>query len=328
CVAIMNPRTGGAFASFGGQPKFEVALERSLTELMQGRSFEGLSDLPPPTFNQFAIREPDNMVEHFIDSSGVVSWKFFGQAADYEFSDWNFEGSTEREYQYLMGILKDLDKEVYIADYEDLGANACRILVPGYSEIYPVADLVWDNTNKALDYREDILNLHVLDDDQLADLVEHLEESLIDDYTDIITLIGVEFDENTVWGQLTVLELKLLINLALGQHEEALERVEAFLQFNDNTVERNLFYRAVSAVLEIILDDELELDDYLRNLRRMYGDDTMDAVLGSVDGSVRFHGLTPTNTRLDGLEKHQRLIESYKKLHAARAARAGINLAG
>jgi len=64
------------------------------------------------------------------------------------------------------------------------------------------------------------------------------------------------------------------------------------------------------------------------HLRRMYGDDTMDAVLGSVDGSVRFHGLTPTNTRLDGLEKHQRLIESYKKLHAARAARAGINLAG
>ena len=51
-------------------------------------------------------------------------------------------------------------------------------------------------------------------------------------------------------------------------------------------------------------------------------------VVGAVDGSVRFHGLTPTNTRLDGLEKHQRLIESYKKLHAARAARAGINLAG
>ena len=209
-----------------------------------------------------------------------------------------------------------------MAVHEDLGAPVCRILVPGYSEVYPVEDLVWDNTNKALDYREDILNLHVLDDDQLADLVEHLEESQIDDYTDIITLIGVEFDENTVWGQLTVLELKLLINLALGQHEEALERVEAFLQFNDNTVERNLFYRAVSAVLEITLDDELELEDYLRNLRRMYGGDIMDAVVGSVEGRVRFHGLTPTHSRLDGLEKHQRLIESYKKLHAARAARA------
>jgi ribosomal protein S12 methylthiotransferase accessory factor len=50
CVTLMNPRTGGVFASFGAHPSFEVALERSLTELLQGRSFEGLNDLPRPTF--------------------------------------------------------------------------------------------------------------------------------------------------------------------------------------------------------------------------------------------------------------------------------------
>jgi ribosomal protein S12 methylthiotransferase accessory factor len=52
----------------------------------------------------------------------------------------------------------------------------------------------------------------------------------------------------------------------------------------------------------------------------MFGEQTMDAVVGSVDGSVRFYGLTPTNMQLEGLDKHLRLIESYKKLHAARAA--------
>ncbi|HET8668835.1 MAG TPA: OsmC domain/YcaO domain-containing protein, partial [Terriglobales bacterium] len=36
CVTLMNPRTGGVFASFGAHPSFEVALERSLTELLQG----------------------------------------------------------------------------------------------------------------------------------------------------------------------------------------------------------------------------------------------------------------------------------------------------
>ena len=35
--------------------------------------------------------------------------------------------------------------------------------------------------------------------------------------------------------------------------------------------------------------------------------------------SVRFHGLTPTSMKLEGLDKHLRLIDSYKKLHAARA---------
>lgn len=323
CVALMNPRTGGVFASFGAHPSMAVALERSLTELLQGRSFEGLNDFPPPTFNSLAVTEPNNFVEHFIDSSGLVSWRFFSAKADVAFQEWDFSGSTQEEAERLFGILEDLGKEVYTASYHELGAPACRILVPGYSEVYPVEDLVWDNTNKALDYREDILNLHRLDDGQLTDLLEHLEESQIDDYTDLITLIGIEFDENTVWGQLTVLELKLLINLALGQHEEALERTEAFLQFNDNTVERNLFYRAVSAVLEITLDDELELNDYLTNLRRLYGDQTMDEVVGAVDGTARFPGLTPTNLQLEGLDRHLRLIESYKKLHAARAAAAG-----
>ncbi|SFR37749.1 ribosomal protein S12 methylthiotransferase accessory factor [Marinobacter gudaonensis] len=324
CVTLMNPRTGGVFASFGAHPSFEVALERSLTELLQGRSFEGLNDVPPPTFNSLAVTEPNNFVEHFIDSTGVVSWRFFSARSDYEFVEWDFSGTTAEEADRLFGILQDLGKEVYVAVYEELGAPVCRILVPGYSEVYPVEDLIMDNTNMALDYREDILNLHRLSDDQLADLVERLEESQLDNYMTIITLIGVEFDENTVWGQLTILELKILICLALQWHEEALEFVDMFLQFNDNTVERGLFYRAMAAVLEVALDEEMELEDYLTNFTRMFGEQTMDAVVGSVNGTVRFHGLEPTNMQLEGLDKHQRLIESYKKLHTARAARAGL----
>jgi ribosomal protein S12 methylthiotransferase accessory factor len=323
CVTLMNPRTGGVFASFGAHPSFEVALERSLTELLQGRSFEGLNDLPQPTFESNAVTEPNNFVEHFIDSSGVVSWQFFSAKHDYEFVEWDFSGNGENsnaeEAATLFGILEEMGKEVYMAVYDKLGATACRILVPGYSEVYPVEDLIWDNTNKALAFREDILNLHRLEDEALEALLERLEDSELDVYTDIITLIGIEFDENTDWGQLTILELKLLINLALKDFEAAKELVEAFLQFNENTVERGLFYQALNVVLEVVLDDELELDDYVLNFRRMFGDARMDAVLGSVDGSVRFHGLTPTSMKLEGLDRHQRLIDSYKKLHAARA---------
>lgn len=321
CVTLMNPRTGGVFASFGAHPTFEVALERSLTELLQGRSFEGLNDVPPPTFNSQAVSEPNNFVEHFIDSTGVISWRFFSAKHDYEFCEWDFSGTNEEENSSLMDILHDLGKEVYIATFDDFGASACRIVVPGYSEVYPVEDLVWDNTNKSIPFRSDILNIHSLDDDQLADLVERLEESEEDNYTEIKTLIGIEFDENTVWGQLTILELKILIYLALQQHEEAIELVEGFLQYNDNTVERGLFYQAMNAVLEIVLDDELELEDYLHNLRRMFGAEVMDNVVGSVTAEVRFYGLTPTSMKLEGLDKHLRLIESYKKLHKARAAR-------
>ncbi|MFG3452773.1 OsmC domain/YcaO domain-containing protein [Stutzerimonas stutzeri] len=326
CVTLMNPRTGGVFASFGAHPSFEVALERSLTELLQGRSFEGLNDLPQPTFESQAVMEPNNFVEHFIDSSGVVSWRFFSAKADHAFVEWDFssqgESSNAEEAATLFGILEGMGKEAYMAVYDDLGATACRILVPGYSEVYPVEDLIWDNTNKALFFREDILNLHSLDDDSLQALSERLEESELDDYTDIPTLVGIEFDDNTPWGKLTILELKLLIRLALQQFDEAKELVETFLQYNDNTVERGLFYQAVNVVLEVELDDELELDDYEVNFRRMFGHERMDAAIGAVDGSVRFFGLTPTSMKLEGLDRHLRLIDSFKKLHTARAKAA------
>ncbi|MDC0255518.1 OsmC domain/YcaO domain-containing protein [Bacteriovoracales bacterium] len=318
CVTLMNPKTGGVFASFGSHPKFEVALERSLTELMQGRSFEGLNDVPPPTFNKHSVSEHNNIIDHFIDSTGVISWKFFSEQADYTFSHWNFEGPTEEEYKYLMGILTELEKEVYIADYENLGAKACRILIPGYSEIYEIDDIIWDNHNKALTFRSDILNIHTLDNDSLLNLIENFDESELDDFMPISELIGVAFDENSVWGQCTIGELKSLIHLALKNYDEAKALVEIFLTFNDNLPTRRVFFQALNVVLDITINDDLELQNYIPNLTRMYGEEVLNKAIGSVSGDIRFFGLTKTNMNLEGLDKHLKLIESYRKLQVAK----------
>jgi ribosomal protein S12 methylthiotransferase accessory factor len=318
CVTLMNPKTSGVFASFGAHPSFEVALERSLTELLQGRSFEGLNDVPPPTFNSHAVTEPSNFVEHFIDSTGIISWKFFSAKHDYEFCEWDFSGTTEEENECLMNILTGLGKEIYVTTYEDFGATACRILVPGYSEVYSIDDLIWDNTNRALMFREDVLNIHSLTDEELEDLLERFEESALDHYNVISNLIGIAFDENSVWGKLNIGELKILIYLVLKQYEEAKEIIADFLNFNDNTVERVLFYQALGTVLDITIDDELDIDDYVPNLYRMFGSEVMENVLGSVTGKIKFSGLTKTSMKLEGLDKHLKLIESYKKLHKAR----------
>ena len=71
-------------------------------------------------------------------------------------------------------------------------------------------------------------------------------------------------------------------------------------------------------MLEVTIDEEMELEDYIGNFNRMFGEENMTNVVGSVFGEVRFFGLTPTSMKLEGLDKHQRLIESYKKLHQAR----------
>lgn len=317
-VTLMNPRNGGVFASFGAHPNFEVALERTLTELLQGRSFEGLNDLIPPTLNEMAVQEHNNIIDHFIDSTGVISWKYFKATSDFAFVDWNFSGSTQEEFDYLMGILKSLDKEVYIADYEELGAKATRILVPRYSEIYLPEEIIWDNHNRSLKFRSDVLNLHNLNEIELTALVTRLEESEIDNYTTVAELIGVAFDENAVWGQLTIGELKALSYLALKKFDEAKANVEMLSTFSNSLPERKKFYQLLNVLLDIQLDPELQETDFAGALTRMYGVALFDAASGSISGGVRFYGITETDENLTGIDKHRKLMASYEKLSRAR----------
>jgi ribosomal protein S12 methylthiotransferase accessory factor len=50
----------------------------------------------------------------------------------------------------------------------------------------------------------------------------------------------------------------------------------------------------------------------------MYGEENVGNATSSVSGKTRFFGLTPTNMKLDGIDKHLRLVESYEKLQVAR----------
>ena len=71
-------------------------------------------------------------------------------------------------------------------------------------------------------------------------------------------------------------------------------------------------------MLDITLREDLELQNYIPNLARMYGEEILGNAISSVSGKIRFFGLTPTNMKLDGIDKHLRLIESYGKLQVAR----------
>jgi ribosomal protein S12 methylthiotransferase accessory factor len=89
-VTLLHPEDQGCFASFGAHPRFEVALERALTELLQGRALDTLGGFPAPTFDLEEAASAPNIEIHFVDSSGVIHWEFLGQIPDYVFVDWNF----------------------------------------------------------------------------------------------------------------------------------------------------------------------------------------------------------------------------------------------
>ncbi|MBP2845792.1 YcaO-like family protein [Dickeya oryzae] len=324
CVVLFNPANGTCFASFGAHPDFGVALERTVTELLQGRGLKDLDVFTPPTFDNEEVAEHTNLETHFIDSSGLISWDLFKTQSDYDFADWNFSGTTEQEFATLMAIFNKEDKEVYIADYEHLSVYACRILVPGMSDIYPAEDLLLANNSMGAHLRETLLSLPDSQwekEDYLA-LLQQLDDEGLDDFTRVRELLGIATGKDNGWFTLRIGELKSMLALAGGDLEQALSWAEWSLDFNQSVFSavRGNYYRCLQTLLQLALEPERDPAQYYDAFVRMYGQDAVDAASAAIAGEQCFYGLFTVDADLKALPAHQSLLAAYEKLQRAKRA--------
>jgi ribosomal protein S12 methylthiotransferase accessory factor len=318
CVTMLNPRDQGVFASFGAHPRFEIALERALTELLQGRALEALDGFPPPGFDLDEIASAPNIEIHFVDSSGIISWEFLGEEADYEFVDWNFNdldnGKTADDYAWLAERIHADGHDIYVADFDHLGIYACRILVPGMSEIYPIDDLEWENNSNGNIVRADILRLAELNDDECCELLDTLNELSIADERPVAALIGLAPDAGSLWADLRVGELKTMLALAGGDPDALREGLEWVRQFEQLDTGRRRIYACLQTIV-----DMADPANYEAAMLSLYGEATVDQAIAMLDGDVRFFGLVSPGLDLAGCDLHQRLLKEYDKAHATAA---------
>ena len=323
CVILLNPTNGTCFASFGAHPKFQVALERTVTELLQGRSLKDLDVFSPPSFNNDDVAEHANLETHFIDSSGLISWDLFKDTPDYDFADWNFSGKdTHEEYDNLMAIFRAEKKDVYIMDYNHLGVYACRIIVPGMSDIYPADDLIYANSNMGMDWREILLDLPHFhhDPETYQELLDELDEQGIDDATRVREFIGIVAPKASGWTTLRIGELKSMLYLALGDLEMALDWANWTYNMNSSvfTAERANYYRCLINSLELFIDSQRDPQQYRMVFEKMYGKDAVAFAWSAVQGGNPFYNLPASDETLANFSEHQKLLAAYAKLQKAK----------
>ena len=285
-VTMLHPKDQGIFASFGAHPRFEVALERALTELLQGRALDSLGDFPAPGFDMNEIAEAQNLEIHFVDSSGVISWEFLRDTPDYPFVDWNFGTTTEEDYNWSVNCIHENGFDIYVADFTHLGVYACRIFVPGMSEIYPIEELQWENNTVGNLVRVAILRLPELSADESRKLLELFDELDLAENLPITTLIGLAADAGTAWVDLRVGELKALLGLAAGDADAALDGCAWISQFGQLGEERARVYRCIENILQ--LEDAKHYD---ASLRLLFGAATCKQAYALVNRQERFFGL-------------------------------------
>lgn len=322
CVVLFNPANGTCFASFGAHPDFGVALERTVTELLQGRGLKDLDVFTPPTFDDEEVAEHANLETHFIDSSGLISWDMFKDDADYPFVDWSFAGTTHEEFDTLMAIFRAEDKEVYIADYEHLSVYACRIIVPGMSDIYPAEDLLLANNSMGAPLRETLLALpeSQWEPEAYLELIVQLDEEGHDDFTRVRELLGLASGKDNGWYTLRIGELKAMLALAGGDLDQALIWTEWTMEFNQSifSEERANYYRCLQTLLLLAMEEERDPLQYHRAFVRMYGQAAVEAASAAISGEAPFYGLQAVDLDLKAFPAHQSLLAAYEKLQTAK----------
>jgi ribosomal protein S12 methylthiotransferase accessory factor len=264
-IALINPKNGTLFVSFGSHPMLEVCLERTMSELMQGRTLKDLDNFETPTFDRELVSDSSNLESHFIDSNGTISFGFLSDRKSFDYAPWVHEGDDrEKEHAYLVNIFKKLKKEVYLREYAGLGFYACQVIVPDFSEVYPIDDLVYNNKNEAKFIRQKILNFQDYD---LREIVDELDEH--DETIDVGKYIGVVFKQ-----PFTIREFKIHLLLLLGAKSDALE----LLRYGSNN-------RLGEGIKELLLLElqALDFDDFKASLYRIFGRDLVSRALDSID---------------------------------------------
>jgi len=320
CVTLINPEAGTVLASFGAHPSFEVALERTVTELLQGRTINQNEDFTVPSFKRTEVVDNNNLVEHFINSTGLISYEFFKNESDYPFVEWDHDAATGSEFEYLCDLIHEQGHEIYIMDYNHLGVYACRILVPGMSEIYQVEELQWSNNNEGAHYREYLLSLDKMGPEGWESVLENIEEDTLMDVQKVAEFIGVAPDEGTRWASLQFGTLKGMLYLALQEYEEAVIWNNWTLHMAEISQSERRHHNCLAALLEIVMDDEKVFRDYKQSLEMLFTPETVTECIDLIQGDAQFQGLHFPGLSLEGFVKHKALLEGYQKLHRAKEA--------
>ena len=264
-ISFINPKNQTLFLSFGSHPILEVSLERTLTELLQGRELNELDSFETPTFDMDEISSSSNLESHFIDSNAKVAIQFLSKKKDYSYSSWNFTGNNNKEqFEVLKSILDRKNLTIYLREYDYLGFYSCQMIVPNFSEIYPLEDMIYHNKNQGKFLRKCILNKDSYDADELLDEIYGF-----DDFVNVGAFIGVIFEND-----FSLAEFKASLLIKEKEYEEAIFYLEQ--------IKKPLNSLLAQILRAKILD--YDLDDYKDALIDIYSKELFTKALNILEG--------------------------------------------
>jgi ribosomal protein S12 methylthiotransferase accessory factor len=313
CVLCFDQDTHSVMTSFGCNCRLQIAIERALTELLQGRSIENLSHTRPPIVALEHSSNSFNFEDHFINSEGLIPWSMLRDRPAYPFTPWDFKGTTAKEWQYLVSLAQDQGYRVFAIDYIHCGLFAARLVVPGMSEIYAIDELLYNNHNRGAELRRLFAGMNHGNDSSLQSFQDRLIDLGFANERRVAELIGILQDPGTTAETLNVGELRAFLALACNELDEAGRHLDWCATAGIPGGERGKFLKLLSLLLEFSRNAE-DPHAYRSILKQLHGLREVETAQQVIRGTSRLPGIDPVAMSAGNSSRHLRLTELYASI--------------
>lgn len=271
------------FVKFGTHPVIAIAMERCLTELLQGRDINNRSWLKPFSY-KLHINERKNMDRIFINGDGFYPAHFFSDMPTYAYVDMHkeFEKNNDVMFDYLVDLITSRGYEIYVKDCSILGFNAYQIIIPNFGEIF--------DDSKAIRFYQKIdriskvgKNLEKASEEDLKAILDFMDSENYTSEDGIATFLMLPLKKTFPWQEVKRDLLKTMIHYKLGNHDKAYMILDGFIRQNqaNSNAESIGYYKAVRDFIGLMGDGKT-LEQSRAFLSQFYNQQTVLEVVDSM----------------------------------------------
>ncbi len=287
------PDTGRYWVTFGSAPVLEIAIERCLTEFMQGVPLTERKNCfrsEYSFFEEFDTNDMYNHSENLVSATGYFPNHLFSDNFSYSFNPeiWVKNASNSEMLNRITGFISELGFNIFIRDNSFLNFPTFSIIIPGMSQTHfdnpgSVFTHLISNDAKYYAAKEIACNLKEASIEQLqsfndfladrfmsfriADLFENIipQESIVEEFK-----IPTSFTEALIFFRLEDYKSAYyVIDESIGHLSETM---------TDQTQTDLSFYKCARDYMGA-LSEELNIDSIQAHLQLFYSKKIIDRVL-------------------------------------------------
>lgn len=287
-VIFINKENQTYFAKFGSHPAFEISVERTLTELMQGQNIRFMMGMKGFTYHSEIENQHENLLSVFVAGSGNYPSEFFGNKVSYDFKEFKSVSNMNNKdmLSYLSKLIVNKGYDIYVRDVSFLGFPSYHVIIPGLSEIDEFDDI--NSINDYVNYnyvKRRLRGINVISQKEMLHIIDFIKHSNPSANTPVTQLLNLPINNTIPWYYSDFYLFITAIYLKIGNYVEASKSINTYIknyQFNSTNYQQLAYYKCARDYIGTMIDN-LEYNEAVNFLGKFYPTNIIKAVITDFD---------------------------------------------